>query len=76
MGQARDCINALTSDVLVAVGMNPGTASEVALAIRAKKTIILLGNHKESAIFFKKLGGNVQIAETVSETISLIKKAL
>lgn len=36
MGSARNNINALSSNVLVAVGMGPGTASEVALALKVR----------------------------------------
>ncbi len=74
MGQARNCINALSSDVILAVGMNPGTASEVALGTRNGKPVILLGNSNETLSFFKKLGSEVCIANTAEEAIELITK--
>ena len=37
MGNARNNINVLSSDVVVACGMGPGTASEVALALKSQK---------------------------------------
>ena len=37
MGSARNQINILSSDLVVVVGMAPGTASAVALAIKAGK---------------------------------------
>src|SRR5918994_1410733 len=44
MGEARNAINVLTSDVIVACGVEgPGTVSEVALALKAEKPVILLG---------------------------------
>src|SRR6476661_3433035 len=43
MGDARNAINVLTSDVVVACGVEgPGTASEVSLALIAQKPVILL----------------------------------
>src|SRR5690606_22122752 len=42
MGSARNVINVLSSHILVVIGMAAGTASEVALAIKANKKIILL----------------------------------
>lgn len=44
MGDARDAINVLSSDVVVACGVEgPGTAAEVALALNAGRPTILLG---------------------------------
>ena len=44
MGNARNAINVLTSDVVVACGSGgPGTASEIALAIKCRKPVVLLG---------------------------------
>ncbi len=37
MGNARNNINVLSSDVVIACGMGAGTASEVALALKANK---------------------------------------
>ncbi len=39
---ARNNVNVLSSSVVVSVGMGPGTASEVALAIKAGKHTVLL----------------------------------
>lgn len=55
MGDARNNINVLTADIVVVCGMNPGTASEVALALKLKKTVILLNQSTESIAFFKTL---------------------
>ena len=44
MGSARNNINVLTSDVVVACGIGSGTASEVFLALKAKKHVICLGD--------------------------------
>jgi len=42
LGSARNNLNVLSSAVIIACGMGTGTASEVALALKAKKKVILL----------------------------------
>lgn len=56
LGQARNNVNALSSHVVFVCGMGPGTASEVALAIKARKPAILLNQTRESIAFFRSLG--------------------
>lgn len=55
MGSARNNINVLASDVIVACGMGAGTASEVALALKAGKSVVLLGCGSRAEGFFKEL---------------------
>lgn len=55
LGNARNNINVLSSDLVIACGMGAGTASEVALALKANKKVILLNNVKESQSFFSTL---------------------
>lgn len=43
MGEARNVINVLSSDVVVALPGGAGTLSEVALALKSRKTVIVLG---------------------------------
>ena len=77
MGSARNNINVLSSDVVIACGMGPGTASEVALALKAGKSVILLTDHEESKRFFSVLKpGSVLLAETAAEAIELAKGLL
>ncbi len=74
MGNARNQINVLSSDVVIACGMGTGTASEIALALKAEKKVILLSNHKESKVFFQNLAPtNILIAESPQIAINLIK---
>jgi hypothetical protein len=74
MGSARNNINVLSSDVVVACGMGTGTASEVALALKAHKPVILLSNHQESQQFFTSLStATVLIAKTPIEAIAIIR---
>lgn len=77
MGSARNNINVLSSDVIIAVGMGTGTASEIALALKAGKDVILLTDDKESQSFFKALGkGRVLIAESSEQAIVFAKDIL
>jgi len=47
--------NVLSSDVIIACGVGAGTASEIALAIKGNKPIILLNNDPQSQAFFHNL---------------------
>lgn len=76
LGSARNVINALSSDIVVAVGMSAGTASEVVFAIQADKPIILLGNSSKSVDFFREIGKGINVAKTSEEAIAIIKKSL
>ncbi|MBN3947890.1 MAG: TIGR00725 family protein [Nostoc sp. NMS7] len=77
MGNARNNINVLTSDVVIACGIGAGTVSEIALALKANKQVILLNNHGESKLLFKKLSPeNVYIVESVDQAIATAKTIL
>ena len=55
--------------------MASGTASEVSLALKSRKKIVLLNQDEITIRFFKNLGSyNVLVTKTVSETIQLIKE--
>ncbi len=76
MGNARNNINVLSSDVVVACGSGgAGTVSEIALALKNGKTVVLLNASAISQQFFASLKSdqlfNVQTAEAV---IQLIKE--
>lgn len=77
MGSARNNINVLSSNVLIAVGIGPGTASEIALALKAKKDVILLNPDKETVSFFKNMGKNfIHTAKNPEESLHIAKKIL
>ncbi|MBW4680301.1 MAG: TIGR00725 family protein [Microcoleus vaginatus WJT46-NPBG5] len=77
MGSARNNINVLSSDVIIACGMGAGTTSEIALALKANKKVILLNNHSESKVFFQTLSKeNVFVVNTAQEAIELTSKIL
>jgi uncharacterized protein (TIGR00725 family) len=60
MGEARNAINVLTSDVVVACGVEgPGTASEVALALRAGKPVVLLQPSPAASAFVREVAAAV-----------------
>ena len=77
MGQARNNVNILSSRVIFACGIGPGTASEIALAIKATKPVILLCQTAESAAFFQSLGGElVRFPDNPHEAIAIAMKLL
>lgn len=70
LGLARNAVNILSSDVVVAVGIGgPGTASEVAIAIRAKKPLVLLAPPPEAEAFFRTLDPGLRVAATPEEAV-------
>jgi uncharacterized protein (TIGR00725 family) len=77
LGNARNAINVLSSDVVIACGMGAGTASEVALAIKENKTVVLLNQTSESTAFFQQLAPQqVRIAKIPLEAIQIIQQKL
>ena len=74
MGDARNVVNVLSSDVVVACGAaTPGTASEIALALKVDRPVILLAPSEEAAAFFIKCGGGrVDIAQDPAQVITKI----
>ncbi|MGK7878759.1 MAG: TIGR00725 family protein [Crocosphaera sp.] len=77
MGNARNNINVLSSDVIVACGMGLGTVSEIALALKNKKPVILLSEHQEIQQLFYNLSPNLTFMVVDTEqTIKLIKEIL
>jgi len=77
MGNARNNINVLSSHAIVACGMGAGTASEIALAIKARKNVILLTKDTIAQNFFRSLNPDlVSIAATVEMVVDQIKVIL
>jgi hypothetical protein len=78
LGNARNNINVLTSDVVVACGVEgPGTASEVALALKSGKPVVLLASDETAHRFFSGLAsGRVRTAVDVVEALEAIRSAL
>lgn len=78
LGSARNNVNVLSSDVVVAVGRGgPGTASEVALALKARRPVVLLDPDPRARAFFEALASElVDSVTTPSEAIASAKAAL
>jgi uncharacterized protein (TIGR00725 family) len=79
MGDGRNIINVLTSDVVVACGVEgAGTASEVALALKSDKPVVLLAASPAARAFFASLRcrGKLLEAKTPGEVIRMIEADL
>jgi hypothetical protein len=77
MGNARNVINVLTSDVIIACGMGLGTAAEVALALKTEKFVVLLSGMEIEQEFFSRLTEQyLGIAEDVNQAIALVHQHL
>ena len=75
MGSARNNIIALTADMLVAVGMGFGTSSEISLALKAGKKVVIAGADQKTKDFFSDLGKDrIIFADNLEEVkLNLIK---
>jgi len=73
MGNARNCINVLSSNIVVACPGGLGTLSEIALALKSGKTVILL-NFDEGKPFELYNKNLLHYAKTPEQVIETIKK--
>lgn len=74
MGSARNNINILASDIVVAVGMGAGTASEISLALKASKKVVLVDSSPEAIAFFKTIGEkHIYVASDADDACNYIK---
>lgn len=77
MGSARNNINILTSNIIIACGTGTGTVSEIALALKAGKQVILLNLDESSRSFFQRLSDSqIWMAETPEIAIEIAQAAL
>jgi uncharacterized protein (TIGR00725 family) len=79
LGEARNAINVLSSDVVVACGVEgPGTASEVALALKARRPTVLLTVAPAAVAFFRAVAGGETLHEagTPEGVIEIIEQRL
>lgn len=70
--RSRNHINILSSDVVVALPGSSGTASEVELAIRYGRPLILLGDTPRAV----GLPASVRATESVEEALEFVRRAL
>lgn len=77
IGNARNNVTVLSSHCVVVCGMAPGTASEVALAIKARKKVIMLNQGEDAIRFFKKIGEyQIVVSRSVEEAITQIREVV
>lgn len=57
LGEARNAVLVTAADAVIGCGLNPGTASELALALRARRPTVLVRAGDATVAFFAALGG-------------------
>jgi uncharacterized protein (TIGR00725 family) len=76
MGSARNLINVLSSDIVVACPGGMGTLSEIALALKCDKPVILMGIGPGAAFEAYRDRGRLIDAPTPEDAVDIIKKLL
>ena len=76
LGNARNCINVLSSDVVVACPGGMGTLSEIALALKCGKPVILLNYDKDKRFEAFQHAGNLWYAGSPQEVIGHIQNII
>jgi uncharacterized protein (TIGR00725 family) len=74
LGNARNCINVLSSDVVVACPGGMGTLSEIALALKCSKPVILLNYEEEKRFETFQHAGRLFYAASPQGVIEHIQK--
>jgi uncharacterized protein (TIGR00725 family) len=79
LGDARNAVNVLSSDVVIACGVEgPGTASEVALALKSGRPTILLAAAPAAAAFYHSVAppGLLHDVMTPEAAVAFIEQQL
>jgi uncharacterized protein (TIGR00725 family) len=81
MGEARNNVIVLTASVVVACGVDaPGTASEVSLALRNDRHVVLLNASPEAVRFFESIAGErrelLHVATSAKEAMDWAERCL
>lgn len=78
LGEARNAVLVTAADAVIGCGMSPGTVSELALALRARKPTALVRPSADQAAFFATLGRGptVYVAATPGEAVDWIARQL
>lgn len=78
LGEARNAVLVTAADGVVACGMSPGTASELALALRGRKPTVLVRPTDEVASFFAGLGaeGTLEVSPTPDDAMDWLARQL
>jgi uncharacterized protein (TIGR00725 family) len=76
MGDARNVVNVLSSDVVIAMRGGAGTLSEIALALNAGKVVIALAFDPGSGFAAWRGSGLLLDSDTVAEAIGHARESL
>lgn len=78
LGEARNAVLVTAADALIGCGINPGTASEIALALRAGKPVALVRPDAATAALFESMSTNrsFHAAATPQNAVDWIASAL
>jgi uncharacterized protein (TIGR00725 family) len=76
MGNARNCINVLSSHIVVACSGGAGTLSEIALALKYGKKVILLDFDPGTGFADYRKTGDLIFVKTPEEVVETIKSIL
>lgn len=76
LGEARNVVLVTAADAVIACGVNPGTASEIALAIRAGKPAALVRPDATTSGFFESMGANasLHIAASADDAVAWVEQ--
>lgn len=77
MRSGRNYINVLSSNIVIACGVDKGTISEISLSLvnTAKKKVIIVGAIEEVNKLFKRIDSeNVYIAKNYKECIKIFEQ--
>ncbi len=70
MGDARNVINVLTSDIVIACAGSVGTLSEIAVALNHEKRVILLGHDLGGHLAAFREAGRLTTAQTPEDAVA------
>ncbi|MEM1367966.1 MAG: cytochrome [Cyanobacteria bacterium P01_H01_bin.15] len=77
LGEGRNNVNVLSAQVVIACGMGLGTASEVALALKQGRPVILLAATAITRSFFEQFASeDLYFADEVKSVIALTQTLL
>ncbi|NEQ29878.1 MAG: TIGR00725 family protein [Leptolyngbya sp. SIO4C5] len=77
LGNARNNVNVLSSEVVIACGIGLGTVAEVALALKAGKPVVFMRVPPEVVSFFEKLSLQTLMAtDSVKTAIAWVEQQL
>jgi len=76
IGDARNLVNVLSCDVVVALAGEAGTLSEVALALKNDRPVVCLGFDPGSVLERYARSGLMRTAATSAEAIRMVEEAL